>query len=59
MNYRIEPDEPITCAMFTMCHNNATLLVDVGVLGHLASCERCAAKLGHQTTDLELIEIVQ
>ena len=44
--------EALRCSMFVLCWNEATLLVEClpGVLDWLPSCQRCAERLGHDTS---------
>ena len=45
------PDgEPIACVMFVLCMNEATLLIPHPVLDYVPSCQRCADRLGYDTS---------
>lgn len=36
----------VACAMFLLCENQAQGTVEIGVLGHVPTCRRCAERLG-------------
>lgn len=49
--------DPIACTMFLLCMNEATLLIPHPVLDYVPSCERCATRLGYDSTDAPVAEI--